>query len=201
MIEIEEVLNDNVKVTLRIPIQNNRVIEYTRQYIEHGEIRPAQNKGALIERSFAVGLFSNIQFEDEKQAFYRAYIISEFEDKDDYRLAFVKGTTPLDVGDPVVRNESDDRYYSYKAYILEQQTFDYIKVESDGYYGVLIPIMQKNGGTDKFTFAIDFGTTNSHIEYNINDGVSEPFDVTSKDNILKLWGKVDNQSKYILAMM
>lgn len=199
MIEIEEVLNDNVKVTLRIPIQNNRVIEYTRQYIEHGEIRPAQNKGALIERSFAVGLFSNIQYEDEKQAYYRAYIMSEFEDKDDYRLTFVKGTNALGVSDPVVRNDSDDRYYSYKAYVLEQQTFDYIRVESDGYYGVLIPIMQKKGGSDKFTFAIDFGTTNSHIEYNINDGTSEPFNVTSKDNILKLWGKVDNQSKYILG--
>lgn len=199
MIEIEEVLTGHIKVTLRIPIQNNRVIEYTRNYIEHGEIRPNENKGALIEKNFAIGLFSNVKFEDEKQAYYRAYIISEFEEKDDYNLSFVKGTISLSVSDPVVRNSSDDRYYSYKTYILEQQTFDYIRVESDGYYGVLIPIMQKKSGSDKFTFAIDFGTTNSHIEYNINDGVSEPFNITSKDNILKLWGKVDNQSKYILG--
>lgn len=199
MIEIEEVLPDNIKVTLRIPIQNNRVIEYTRSYIEHGEIRPNQNKGALIEKNFAVGLFSNIQYEDEKQAYYRAYIISEFEDRNDYRLSFVKGSAPLGVSEPVVRNDSDDRYYSYKTYILEQQTFDYIRIESDGCYGVLVPIMQKKGGSDKFTFAIDFGTTNSHIEYNINNGASEPFNVTNKDSILKLWGKVDNQSKYILG--
>lgn len=199
MIEIEEVLTGNIKVTLRIPIQNNRVIEYTRNYIEHGEIRPNENKGALIEKNFAIGLFSNVKFEDEKQAYYRAYIISEFEEKDDYNLSFVKGTISLSVSDPVMRNSSDDRYYSYKTYILEQQTFDFIRVESDGYYGVLIPIMQKKSGSDKFTFAIDFGTTNSHIEYNINDGASEPFNVTSKDNILKLWGKVDNQSKYILG--
>lgn len=199
MIEIEEVLTGNIKVTLRIPIQNNRVIEYTRNYIEHGEIRPNENKGALIEKNFAIGLFSNVKFEDEKQAYYRAYIISEFEEKDDYNLSFVKGTISLSVSDPVMRNSSDNRYYSYKTYILEQQTFDFIRVESDGYYGVLIPIMQKKSGSDKFTFAIDFGTTNSHIEYNINDGASEPFNVTSKDNILKLWGKVDNQSKYILG--
>lgn len=199
MIEIEEVLTGNIKVTLLIPIQNNRVIEYTRNYIEHGEIRPNENKGALIEKNFAIGLFSNVKFEDEKQAYYRAYIISEFEEKDDYNLSFVKGTISLSVSDPVMRNSSDDRYYSYKTYILEQQTFDFIRVESDGYYGVLIPIMQKKSGSDKFTFAIDFGTTNSHIEYNINDGASEPFNVTSKDNILKLWGKVDNQSKYILG--
>lgn len=199
MIEIEEVLTGNIKVTLRIPIQNNRVIEYTRNYIEHGEIRPNENKGILIEKSFAVGLFSNIQYEDEKQAYYRAYIISEFEEKDDYALLFAKGSTTLSVSEPVVRNSSDDRYYSYKTYIIEQQTFDYIRVESDGCSGVLIPIMHKKSGSDKFTFAIDFGTTNSHIEYNINDGTSKPFNVTDKDAILKLWGWVNSFSEKILG--
>lgn len=199
MIEVKEVLTDNVKVTLRIPIQNNRFIEYTRHYIEHGEIRQAQNKGTLIEKNFAIGLFSNIKYEDERHAYYRVYIMSEFEDKDDYHLSFVNGTTTLSVNEPVVRNDYDERYYSYKTYILEQKIFDYIKVESDGFYGVLLPIMQQKSGSDKFTFAIDFGTTNTHIEYNVNDGSSEPFNVTSKDVILKLWGKVDNQSKYILG--
>ena len=199
MIEIVEGNTGNVKVTLRIPIQNNRGIEYTRHYIEHGEIRPNENRGTLIEKNFAVGLYSNIQYEDEKQAYYRAYIISEFEEKDDYVLLFAKGSTTLSVSAPVVRNNSDDRYYSYKTYIIEQQTFDYIRIESDGYSGVLIPIMHKKSGSDKFTFAIDFGTTNSHIEYNINDGSSEPFNITDKDTILKLWGNVDNRSMYILG--
>lgn len=199
MIEMVEVNTGNIKVTLRIPIQNNRVIEYTRHYIERGEIRPNENKGVLIEKSFAVGLFSNIQYEDEKQAYYRAYIISEFEEKDDYALLFAKGSTTLSVSEPVVRNSSDDRYYSYKTYIIEQQTFDYIRVESDGCSGVLIPIMHKKSGSDKFTFAIDFGTTNSHIEYNINDGTSKPFNVTDKDAILKLWGWVNSFSEKILG--
>lgn len=198
MIEIKENYEGYVKVTLRIPIQNNRVIEYNRQYIKGGDIRPAQNKGALIEKSFAVGLLSNIQYEDNRQAHYRAYIISEFEDKDDYRLSFVKDTTTLNVSDPIVRNESNEHCHSYKAYVLEQQTFDYMKVEVDGCNGVLIPIMKKKGGSDEFTFAIDFGTTNTHIEYNVNGGASEPFNITSQDNILKLWGNVEKQPKYIL---
>lgn len=199
MVEIEEILTDNVKVTLRVPIQNNRVIEYTRQYIEHGEIRRDQNKGALIERSFAVGLLSNILYEDERQAYYRAYIMSEFEEKDDYRLSFIKGTTALSVDEPVERNKSFQNNHCYKAYVLEQQTFDYMKIEVDGYNGVLIPILKRVGGTDEYTFAIDFGTTNTHIEYNINGGASEPFNITTNDNILKLWGTVDNQSKRIFG--
>jgi len=197
MIEIKEVLSDNVRVTLRIPIQGNRYIEYTRQYIENGDIRPEQNKGTLIEREFSIGLLSNILYENEKDAYYRAYIMCEFEDKDNLNLSFKKGETTLSVPEPVIRNNDDGRYQSCKSYIIEQQTFDIIKVECEDYSGVLIPVMQRKSGNDQFTFAIDFGTTNSHIEYSVNQGASEPFSMGPQDAMLKLWGYLDNVSKYI----
>lgn len=197
MFEIKEVLDDHVRVTLRIPIQGNRFIEYTRQYIENGEIRPEQNKGVLIERNFSVGLLSNIQYENEKDAFYRAYIMSEYDDKDNYKLIFKKGETTLTVAEPVVRNNDDSRYRCYKAYIIEQQLFDSIRVGCEEYTGVLIPNLHRKSGTDQFTFAIDFGTTNSHIEYSVNQGASQPFCMNQQDTMLKLWGYVENQAKYI----
>ena len=199
MIEMKEVLDDNVKVTLRIPIQGNRYIEYTRQYIENGEIRPEQNKGVLIERNFSIGLFSNIHYEYDRDAYYRAYIMSEFDDKDGYKLTFKNGEKVINIAEPVIRNADDNRYYSYKAYILEQQLFDSIRVGCDDFSGVLIPIMKRRTGTDQFTFAIDFGTTNSHIEYSVNQGASEPFNMSLQDSMLKLWGYVENQSKYIFG--
>lgn len=197
MLEIKEILDDNVKVTLRIPIQRNRYIEYTRQYIENGEIRPEKNKGVLIERNFSIGLLSNIRYENDKDAYYRAYVMNEFDDKDNYHLIFKKGVSTLTVSDPVVRNIDDARYFSYKSYIIEQQSFDYIRVNCEDYSGVLIPIMQHKSGSDQFTFAIDFGTTNSHIEYSVNQGASEPFSMSQQDTMLKLWGYVENQAKYI----
>ena len=201
MFEIKEVLDDNVRVTLRIPIQDNRYIEYSRQYIENGEIRPEQNKGMLIERNFVIGLLSNIQYDNERDAFYRAYIMSEFEDKDNYKLIFKKGKKFVSVEDPVVRNTDDARYLSYKSYIIEQQSFDSIRVGCEEYSGVLIPIMQRKSGTDQFTFAIDFGTTNSHIEYSVNQGATEPFCMNQQESMLKLWGYVDNQAKYIFDVL
>ena len=197
MIEFRESFTDNVKVTLRIPIQGNRYIEYSRQYIENGEIRPEQNKGMLIERNFSIGLLSNIQYDDVKDAYYRAYIMSEFEDKNNYNLTFRNGSSAISVADPVVRNDSDSRYFSYKSYIIEQQLFDSIKVACEEYCGVLIPIMQRKFGTDCFTFAIDFGTTNSHIEYTVNNGASVPFSVSPQNAMVKLWGYLDDQYKYI----
>ena len=197
MIEIRESFTDNVKVTIRVPIQGNRYIEYTRQYIENGEIRLEQNKGMLIERNFSIGLLSNIQYDNARDAYYRAYIMSEFEDKNNYKLTFRNGSSAISIADPVVRNDSDSRYFSYKSYIIEQQLFDSIKVVCEEYCGVLIPIMQRKSGTDCFTFAIDFGTTNSHIEYTVNNGVSVPFSVNPKNAMVKLWGYLDDQYKYI----
>lgn len=199
MFEIKEVLDDHVRVTLRIPIQGNRFIEYTRQYIENGEIRPEQNKGLLVEKNFSVGLFSNIRYENERDAYYRAYIMSEFDDKDSYKLIFKNGENIINVADPVIRNTDDSRYLSYKAYIIEQQLFDSIRVVCDEFAGVLVPIMQRRSGTDQFTFAIDFGTTNSHIEFSVNQGASEPFCMSQQDSMLKLWGYVENQAKYIFG--
>ena len=199
MFEIKEILEDHVRVTLRIPIQGNRFIEYTRQYIENGEIRPEQNKGLLMEKKFSIGLLSNIRYENEKDAYYRVYIMSEFDDKENYRLHFKKGNNVVNVADPVIRNTDDARYLSFKSYTIEQQLFDSIKIECDEYNGVLIPIMQHKSGTDQFTFAIDFGTTNSHIEYTVNQGASEPFCMKQQDTMLKLWGYVENQAKYIFG--
>lgn len=199
MFEIKEVLDDNVKVTLRIPIQGNHYIEYTRQYIENGEIRPEQNKGMLIEKNLSIGLLSNIRYENDRDAFYRVYIMTEFDDKDNYKLIFKKGESSVSIADPVVRNSDDARYLSYKSYVIEQLSFDSIRVVCEDYSGVLIPIMQRKSGSDQFTFAIDFGTTNSHIEYSVNQGASEPFNMNQQDTMLKLWGYVENQAKYIFG--
>ena len=199
MIEIKEVLDDNVKVTIRIPIQGNRFIEYTRQYIENGEIRPEQNKGVLIERSFSIGLFSNIHYENVRDAYYRAYIMSEFDDKESYKLLFKNGENAINIANPVIRNSDDNRYFSYKTYVIEQQLFDSIRVSCDDFSGVLVPIMKRKTGTDQFTFAIDFGTTNSHIEFSVNQGASEPFNMSLQDTMLKLWGYVETQAKYIFG--
>ena len=125
--------------------------------------------------------------------------MSEFEDKDDYQLTFWLGDSLLDLPDPIIRNSDDDRYYSYKAYVIEQKTFDHIRVGCEVYSGVLLPLMHKKGGSDQFTFAIDFGTTNSHIEYSVNGGSAEPFSMMPRETMLKLWGNVDPQSKYIFG--
>jgi hypothetical protein len=44
-----------------------------------------------------------------------------------------------------------------------------------------VPTFAVRAGNHKFRFAIDFGTTNTHIEYSVNDEASKAFDITEAD--------------------
>src|SRR6185437_7738158 len=61
--------------------------------------------------------------------------------------------------------------------------FDIIELRPNSFSkGLVIPLMRTYGnGMDTFTFAIDFGTTNTHIEYKVNNGEPQPFDITEQD--------------------
>ena len=194
MIEMKSRGDDYIEVTLRIPIRDGKTIEFVRSYIKGHDIDLDNNKGCIIEREFAVGLFSNIAFANVSNAYYRGCIMSDFEEQGDYNLRFMANEgKQLSTDIPIIRNKNTDSYYQFKTYIVEKQTFDYIRIDCKEHSGVLIPLMHNGNGSDCFTFAIDFGTTNTHIEYNINNGASTPFEISGKEEkMLKLWGYVDD---------
>jgi hypothetical protein len=196
MFELRELAGGDVLATLRIPIQNKRSIEYTRRYsMNNADLK--HNRGELLVKDFTVGLYSNIKYIDESQAYYRAYLIGDFDEvNSDYDLLFCKDALSFSVGEAVIRNEEDSNYNYSKAYIIENKTFDYMRVKCGDESGVLIPLFQRKGGSDQFTFAVDFGTTNSHIEYTVNNGNSIALDIS--EPVLKLWGAMDKVSTYVL---
>ena len=55
----------------------------------------------------------------------------------------------------------------------------------EGISGIIVPQWKISSGSSEFIFAIDFGTSNTHIEYAIvGSKVSEPFDISYKDRQL-----------------
>jgi hypothetical protein len=73
-------------------------------------------------------------------------------------------------------------------YILKEQ-FDVIEVsindsnvnELNKRKGLVIPLFPQKASNEKFRFAVDFGTTNTHIEYTVDGGVPKPFEITEND--------------------
>lgn len=78
---------------------------------------------------------------------------------------------------PVFRNSGigNQRSYYYKS----KSNFELIRVSIGSVSGMILPTwVAHDGGVDTISFAIDFGTTNTHIEYKYGGNDAVPLDIT-----------------------
>jgi hypothetical protein len=196
VLEIKVDKTDAVIVKLRIPIQNDNYITFERMYHtwvpQTGIPVPDEigNKGYIVERQIGFSIFPMVKTGNpEQEAPYRAILV----DRDildttrgnNYQVAFFqnKNNTELKVG--AERQRSDKHkgdIATTKIYILDRE-FDYIQVDSGTAKGIIVPFFITNAsGFKQFSFAIDFGATNTHIEYQTADSPSpQPFEISRQD--------------------
>lgn len=86
----------------------------------------------------------------------------------DTKLTCYNGTTSITEEAHVIREnkEIENNESSKEAYVINEN-FDRINVQIGETQGVIVPKFQLKNGNKIYTFAIDFGTTNSHIEYGV----------------------------------
>jgi hypothetical protein len=187
------VYSGSIEVILRIPIKgNSQYITFKRTYDNKGIANAAEpdvinNKGFIVENQFSLAVFPFIKTGRDSDSFYRVMLLDRDINTDTkhyrYDLAFNKNANneAITQTDKKTRsNKLEDRATTV-FYILEKE-FDYIEVKHNNATGIVIPLFKEvGGGSDSFTFAIDFGTTNTHIEYKIGNGNPKPFEITKDD--------------------
>ncbi|ADQ80183.1 hypothetical protein Palpr_2046 [Paludibacter propionicigenes WB4] len=179
-----------VTAVLRIPIKGNKHIEYRRTYFEAVEPDIENNDGGLVEEDFVYAQFPLIKFKTNNEAYYRMGLLSNFDNAEKYSLRLYYQNNSLK-SDFIVRNEQDNRYNKYKTYILEKSNFDYLRIDCNNEIsGIVLPEFKHQGGMQQYTFAIDFGTTNMHIEYSLDNNPAKPFDITKDEMQIHLLLKV-----------
>lgn len=96
-----------------------------------------------------------------------------------------------DIRNSVLRRVSDkDQSIYYKS-----KKFDAIRLKSNDLSGFIIPNMPKSIANQQVSFAIDFGTTNTHIEYKHGTNAERAIDVTTD---LPIWQSlIDRNEKNI----
>ena len=168
------------EVTLRIPIQNNKEVEYKRIYTLDVKADSANNKGAIVDSNsdLAIGVFPPIRFNHESDAHYRIVIMSDYSVNQGCACTCYSNQKGKLQSDYVSRNVQIQDDLSSKVYLLDGQSFDYARItlvaqtgaERIG-SGLMIPKFKQITGSSALTFAIDFGTSNTHIEY--SSGVNQ----------------------------
>lgn len=188
--EMEECGNA-IRVTLRIRVQNGRYIEYQRMYYamqaDYLPVKPnvAENKGAIIETWFGLSIFPFYRLENRETEYRVRLLDCDVEDTLKkipccYQLGFFKFQSEHEFvpvkSDSVTRSEKVVTGRTSVYYILEEN-FDFIQIKNHWGTGILLPkfAIKRSNKNEEYTFAIDFGTSNTHIAYH-NNGIY-PFEI------------------------
>jgi hypothetical protein len=190
----------SVKVVLRIPImKEGEFISFERTYYQSpenqlGKPDEEKNKGVVVEHQFGITLFPFIKTNKPNiEAYYRVQLV----DRDvagvlkntNYDLKFFSNHKQDAIEIRAKKRRSSKRPDAAETatsdyYVLHNE-FDFIQVKNittAGASGIIIPNWEPyQQGNEIFSFAIDFGTTNTHIEYKIGNGSPKPFDISSDD--------------------
>jgi hypothetical protein len=179
-----------IRVLLKIPVANGKeYIQFERVYHDDGTSDEKSNKGGIREHQFGLTIFPFVR-QTSAEAFYNIQLV----DRDvtgkhvdaDYTLGFYKDNQAK----PLVPEFQKSRNSKQKGDVSKVGTklfslnssFDYIQVENQFASGLIIPKWKSysNNG-DQYTFAVDFGTTNTHIEYSLNSNTPKPFEILKED--------------------
>ncbi len=200
-IEVQEYAGGCVDVTLRIPVRGGRgYVEYNRTYTEGMAFNRETNNGGIKNFEFEFALFPNVAFNSDNDAYYRMGITSDFDSFDRYSLHCYSGATEVQAKE-TIRNDNDDRIPRCQIYSVDEHKIDYFQIDctNANARGLIVPKFRELAGRGQYTFAVDLGTSNTHIEYSV-DGRrdSNPFDISENDaqivtlttNPRSIWGAI-----------
>ena len=171
MFEMERLAGGSVRATLRIPVKSqsrNKYIEYSRNFYDENEANPQQNVGGMRTFDFAGFIMPLIRFNHENDAYYTVSCISTYSRS--YTLKFFEDDQQLPDVIMDCRNQSRAANYKAENYTIEKRVFDHIEVtDAEGVTAVIIPLFKQQQNINTFDFSIDLGTSNTHIEYRVNN--------------------------------
>ena len=111
-------------------------------------------------------------------------------DRELLSLSVLKSGKNINTGNPVIRKQGDGK--TIKSTCYKTKSFDAIRIGSDPVNGFIVPIMQESKRNQQVSFAIDFGTTNTHIEYKYGVNAENTIDVTADQ---PMWQSLIDRTK------
>ena len=102
---------------------------------------------------------------------------------------FEKGKK-INVSAPVVRKQGESN--TIKSTYYKSRSFDAVRISNDPISGFIVPVMPECKANQEISFAIDFGTTNTHIEYKYGVNTEKAIDATYD---LPMWQSLIDRTK------
>lgn len=186
MFEMKLLAGDSVSVTLRIPIKgadNISYIEYSRLYYNNNSADISNNAGNVVEMKFTGFIMPQVHFNNANDAVYNISCVQASSARNEF--LFYHGDEKILPKSRTCRNQDQQLLTKADNYLISGQNFDYIQVRNHhGYQGLLIPMFKQQRNVEAFEFAIDLGTSNTHIEFRKGNEQPQVFSFNAHDRQL-----------------
>ena len=175
MLEVDENIAGNaIQVTLRIPTRGG-AITYKKTY------SPESN---ISERDFHFGFFPTIKDANDKiKVDYHFGVIDQSTSLvENIQLSLFNNNRRIDnqsISSVIRKEKSGD---SSSEHFKTQDSFDYFRLSTNSMCsGLIIPIFKKiEPKPTQAKVAVDFGTTNTHIEYKYDNAIEQALDLRER---------------------
>lgn len=171
-----------VKVSLKIPVKKGN-IQFERIYITDSSMMNPKN-GTITTKDFTIVLFPKTKFSQGAQPDYVVSVMSKASDwkpqttciNNDGRV-LVPQLGPSDRNLDAVGNRVNTTAPMMPMSAFDDN-FDLIELSCGPLRGIAIPQWSGVAGGSVYEFAVDFGTSNTHIEYKTSgQNTSKPLDI------------------------
>lgn len=179
LIKINSLALDSIEVKLNIPIKRG-FIEYSKIY--YPKISTDPKKGSIIDKSFAFSIYPFV-YSEQTPITYSLGLADLSPSKNINLKLGVFNTRENETNIALNQRQRSEYPYITTQTIIENR-FDAIAIKYGSTDNYIIPIWPNYNvlGGNNYEFAIDFGTTNSHIEYKIQgQGSEKAFDISESD--------------------
>lgn len=177
MITVSTISKSSADVTLRIPIRSKKqrkFVEYTRSYYDSGsDPDESNNKGAVCEMKISGFVMPNVRFMRPDEAIYKVGLVMLSANR--YKLNFYNGDQIIRDITPSTR-QGDSELAKNVVYTIAKNNFEFIRVSANtSVNSIIIPKFKSQTINNDFKFAVDLGTSNTHIEVSKNGRESEAY--------------------------
>lgn len=208
-----------VKVQLSVPVRKGFMLLEKTYYENPQNPKDAQGniipkKGKIVQANMGLGIFPFFKMAEERYNDFFKVMLVDLERSgplafQDYQLKFFKGDQPLLESEGVSgvrktrRISKDEASYGSTYYEVFNTCFDYLEIihpltdgSGEPVRGVLIPKWRELGpGTKSFTFAVDFGTTNTHVAYTVGSNTApQAFNIQEDELQLVMLNKPSDEA-------
>ncbi len=115
----------------------------------------------------------NVRFMRPTESIYKVGLVTTGNNR--YKLCFYNGDSIISNINPSVR-QSENELVKNHVYTIAQNNFEYIRISANtSVNSVIIPKFRSQTINNEFKFAVDLGTSNTHIEVSKNGQESEAY--------------------------